>query len=84
MTDDLPTSPEALRLQCILLQNHVKMLEAQLRLEQNKTRYLQKVHKNFWAWISDRKNYVTWRNSTGKYNGHNQQYRDSQGLQGNG
>lgn len=64
--DDLPESPEALRLQCILLQNKVKMLESQLRLEQNKTRYLQKVHKNFWAWISDRKNYCIWKLQTGK------------------
>lgn len=81
--DDLPESPEALRLQCILLQNHIEVLKAQLRLEQNKNRYIQKLQKHFWTWISDRRNYITWRSNT-KHNGHDQQYRHSQGLQGNG
>lgn len=64
--NDLPESPEALRLQCILLQNHIEVLKSQLRLEQNKNRYIQKMQRHFWEWIADRKNYCTWKLQTGK------------------
>lgn len=62
----LSQSPQALRLHIQLLEIENESLKAQIRKEQNRVRYIQSLQRKFWEWIADRRNYCTWKVTTGR------------------